>query len=141
MIVVGEHVCFWTADKTGGTYYAGSGQGIGLEKDGVLIAGVLYDNCTGRSIQMHVAGVGNWLSREYLRVCFDYPFRQLGVKKLIGLVDSTNTPALKFDKHLGFVEEAVIRDAGKYGDLHILTMTRDQCRYLRVENEISNISA
>ena len=42
-----------------------------------------------------------------------------------------NWTSLKFDKHLGFVEEAVIQDAGKYGDMHILTMTREQCRYLK----------
>lgn len=131
MIVTGEYVCEWVAPKTGGTYYAGSGQGIGWEKDGELVAGVIFDNCTGRSVQMHVAGIGKrWLVREYLKVCFDYPFRQLGVCKIIGIVDSTNADALRFDRHLGFVEEAVIKDAGKHGDLHILSMTRQQCRFI-----------
>lgn len=132
MIVFGEEVCFWTAERTGGSYFAGSGFGIGWEKNGELVAGVLYDCCTGRSVQMHVAAIGkNWMVREYLRICFDYPFNQLKVNKVVGLVDSTNLDALRFDRHLGFVDEAVIKDAGKYGDLHILTMTRDQCRFLR----------
>lgn len=132
MIVIGEPVCFWTAERTGGDYHAGSGQGIGWERDGKLIAGVLYDNFNGRSVQMHVAAEGkHWLVREYLRTCFDYPFNQLKVNKVIGLVDSTNLDALRFDRHLGFVDEHVIKDAGKYGDLHILTMTREQCRFLK----------
>ena len=131
MIVIGEPVCFWTAEQTGGRYFAGSGQGIGWEKDGRLVAGVLYDNFNGRSVQMHVAAIGHqWLVRKYLRTCFDYPFNQLKVLKVVGLVDSTNTDALRFDFHLGFKEEAVIKDAGKHGDLHVLTMTRDQCRFL-----------
>lgn len=131
MIVIGEPVCVWTAERTGGTYYAGSGAGIGWEKDGQLLAGVLYDEFTGRSVRMHVAGVGKrWMAREFLWTCFDYPFNQLKVNKVIGLVDSTNSDALRFDRHLGFVEEAVIKDAGKFGDLHVLTMTRDQCRFL-----------
>ncbi len=131
MIVYGEYVCYWTAEMTGGTYYAGSGQGIGLEKNGELIAGVLYDNCNGRSVQMHVAAIGkNWLNREYLRVCFDYPFNQLKVLKLIGLVDSENSEALRFDRHLGFETEAIIKNAGRRCDMHILSMTKDQCRFL-----------
>ena len=132
MIVFGEDVCQWVTDRTGGKYYGGSGQGIGLVKDGQLIAGVMYDNYNIQSVQMHVAAMPGrrWMTREYLRLCFVYPFGQLAVKKIIGLVDSTNADALRFDKHLGFVEEAVIREAGKYGDLHILTMTRQQCRFL-----------
>lgn len=114
---------------TGGEYHGG-GQGIGLERDGDLIAGVLYDNFNGRSVCMHVAGVGNWLNRGYLKRAFDYPFNQLKVGKLIGLVDSKNKAALRFDRHLGFVAEGIIKDAGRTGDLHILTMTREQCRYL-----------
>lgn len=132
MLTFGEHVCEWLAPRTGGSYYKGSGQGIGLEKDGELIAGVMFDNCTGRSVQMHVAAIPGrrWMTKEYLRVCFDYPFRQLGVCKIIGLVDSTNQDAMRFDLHLGFIEEAVIKDAGKHGDLHILSMTRQQCRFI-----------
>lgn len=132
MIVFGEHVCHWVAERTGGAYYPGSGQGIGWEKDGELLAGVLYDNHTGRSVQMHVAAVGKrWMVREYLQFCFIYPFGQLKVNKVIGLVDSTNADALKFDLHLGFRQEAMIKDAGKTGDTIILTMTRDQCRFLK----------
>jgi len=132
-LVFGEDVCRWTARRTGGEYYAGSGQGVGLEKDGELIAGVLFDNFNGRSVQMHVAAVPGrrWMTREYLRFCFSYPFDQMGVNKIIGLVDSTNVDAMRFDLHLGFEQEAVIEGAGRFGDLHILTMTREQCRFLK----------
>jgi RimJ/RimL family protein N-acetyltransferase len=82
---------------------------------------------------MHVASVPGkrWMTREYLRVCFDYPFNQLKVKKIIGLVDSQNTDALKFDENLGFVTEYILQDAGKTANLHILSMTRQQCRFLK----------
>lgn len=133
MILVDEEVCRWVAQRTGGDYYAGSGKGIGLVRGGNLVAGVLYDNWTGRAIQMHVASDGSrkWLNREFLRVAFEYPFEQLKLNKVIGIVDSTNTDALRFDHHLGFVTEAIIKDAGRHGDLHILSMTRQQCRFLR----------
>lgn len=132
MITFGEDVARWVAERTGGKYFAGSGQGIGWQKNGNLIAGVLFDNYTGRSVQMHVAAIGKrWMVREYLNFCFRYPFEQLRVEKIIGLVDSTNADALRFDRHLGFTDEAVIADAGRHGDIIILSMTRGQCRFLK----------
>lgn len=123
----------WVAEKTGGSYFAGSGQAIGLLRNDVLVAGVLYDNYNGRCIQMHVASDGSsrWMTREYLRVCFDYPFNQLKVNKIIGLVDSTNVEAIRFDENIGFHLEHVCTGAGKHGDLLIYSMTRSQCRWIK----------
>lgn len=119
----------WICARTGGNYVEGTA--IGLEKDGELVAGVLYDEWNKASIRMHVAAEGkNWLNRDYLWFCFHYPFEQLKVRKLIGVVASSNAQALKFDKHLGFVEEWRISEAHPEGDLVVLTMTRQQCRYL-----------
>jgi len=120
----------WVCERTKGAYEPGTSKAIGFETDGTLTAGVLYDMFNGRSVCMHVA-IEKPVTREYTRVCFDYPFNQLGVVKVIGLVDSTNAKALRFDKHLGFVEEARIVDGGRIGDLVLLTMTRQQCRWIK----------
>jgi len=125
----------WVCQRTGGRYSNVDSAAIGLiGNDDGLRAGVLFDNYNGRSACMHVAAVSGarWMTREYLWVCFDYPFNQLGVTKLIGLVDSTNVPAQKFDENLGFVLEATIKSAGKVGDLLIYTMERSQCRFLEM---------
>jgi RimJ/RimL family protein N-acetyltransferase len=104
---------------------------VGWESHGRIVACVAYDNFNGASISMHVVGEGKrWLTRDYLRFCFAYPFEQLRVKKVLGLVPSTNADAIKFDEHLGFVREAVIADAVPGGDLIVYSMTRDQCRHL-----------
>lgn len=79
---------------------------------------------------MHVAAEKP-VTRTYTKFCFEYAFNQLKVKKVLGLVDSTNLSALRFDSHLGFIEEARIKDAGKTGDLIILSMTRPQCRWVK----------
>jgi RimJ/RimL family protein N-acetyltransferase len=132
VIVIGEHVCWWVAEKTGHSYYSNSGQGIGIEKDGEIVCGVMFEGFNGQSIQIHVAmNPDAKMNREWIFVVFDYAFRQLKVNKIIGIVDSTNDKALRFDRHIGFVDEAVIKDAGKHGDLCILTMTRQQCRFLK----------
>jgi RimJ/RimL family protein N-acetyltransferase len=123
----------WVCARTGGTLDPNS-VAIGLQRtdDMRLIAGVLFDQYNGRSICMHVAAEGaGWMTREYLRVCFDYPFNQAKVTKILGLVDSTNIQARRFDEHLGFQLEATLKDAGKFGDLLIYSMTRQQCRFLK----------
>lgn len=125
-----EKVANWVLSKIGGALENGA-QAIGYEKNGELIAGVVYDRYNGQSICMHVAAEGKrWMTREYLWICFHYPFIQLGVKKIIGLVDSTNIDAIRFDENLGFNKEHVIKDAGKHGDLIIYSMTKEQCRFL-----------
>lgn len=122
----------WLCERTAGTY-TGEGQYIGLLEDGQIIAVVGFEDYNGASIRMHVAAVGKrWMTREYLRFCFWYPFEQLKVKKIIGLVSSNNEQALRFDRHLGFVDEAVIKDAAPDGDLHILTMNKEQCKFLAI---------
>lgn len=124
----------WVCERTGAAYVPGAGQALGLERDGELVAGVLFDQFNGRSVCMHVASDGSraWLTREYLAMCFHYGFCQLGVKKIIGLVDSKNEAALHFDLALGFRIEKSIADAGRTADLVILSMTKEQCRWLKL---------
>ncbi len=110
----------------------GCGTAIGLEKHGRLVAGVLFDNFNGANVNMHVASDGskNWMSREYLWYCFHYPFRQLGVKRITGVVAESNKAAQSFDEHIGFELETRLKDAAPDGDLLIYVMTPDKCRWL-----------
>jgi RimJ/RimL family protein N-acetyltransferase len=119
--------------RIGGEYLKGQAHYIGHEENGEIIAVVGYDNYNGATIAMHVAGINKrWATREFLRFVFYYPFEQLDVNKVLGFVSSNNQEALKFDRHIGFVDEAIIKDGAPDGDLHILTMTRKQCRLLDV---------
>jgi RimJ/RimL family protein N-acetyltransferase len=132
MIVFGDAVAQWVCERTQNDYFPGAFRGIGILKNEEIVCGVAFDGYNGSSIQIHVAlKEGHQMTREWLRAVFDYPFKQLGVKKIIGIVDSGNPQALRFDKHIGFIEEAVIKDAARLGDLHILSMTPQQCRFLR----------
>lgn len=126
-----ERVGRWVCARTGGQWMPGEGVAIGLERDGDLVAGVMFDHYNGRSIAMHVAGAGmRWCTAAFRRAVFSYPFLQLKVAKVLGLVDETNLQARRFDEHLGFRLEARIADAAPRGDLLIYTMTADQCRHL-----------
>ena len=119
----------WVAARAGGKYQADAAQAIGLEKDGKLIAGVIYERYNGESLWVHVAIEGR-LTPAYLKAIFHYPFVVCDVSKVIGTVTSDNVKARKFDENLGFTEEARIRNAAPDGDIIIYTMTRDNCRFI-----------
>lgn len=139
MIVTGQdrRVAEWMAARMEHRHIPADVVCIGWEKDGELVAGVGFDRYNGASICMHVAAEGrHWLTREYLWFCFWYPFEQLKVRKVLGLVPSTNAQAQRFDKHLGFAEECRITDAVPGGDLIVYSMTREQCRYLERSNHV-----
>lgn len=108
-------------------------KGIGLEKDGELIAGVIYEGTNQHNTWMHVAAVpgAKWMTREYLRNCFDYPFNQLKVDRVSGYVDASNAQARRLNEHLGFTTEAVLRGAAPDGgDVILYVMWRKDCRYV-----------
>lgn len=127
----------WLNEKIKGEFAEGIGTYIGLEKDGEIIAATGYESYTGKSVRTHIAIEGK-ITKEFLRFIFWYPFEQLKVKKLIGLVSSGNEKALKLDKNFGFVEEAIVKDVYEDGDLHVLTMTKEQCRFLISKNSQQN---
>ena len=130
-----ERVGLWACNILGATFNKESSVCFGLEEDGELIAGVIFDNYRVKSIAMHVAAIGKrWLCREFLWACFDYPFRQLNVNKVIGYVSEDNLDAQRFDEHLGFTIEAIIKDADQGGDVLIYTMTKEQCRFLEIKH-------
>ena len=107
---------------------------IGQEIDGEVKAVVAFDNILDKSCEMHTAAiVPNWISKDLLWACFDYPFNILKVKVILATVASTNTEALKLDRHLGFVDKAYIEDAHIDGDLVILAMRRENCRWLDIK--------
>lgn len=108
-------------------------KGLGLERDGELVAGVIYEGYNNYNVWMHVAAEpgAKWLNKEFLRYCFHYPFVELGCKRVSGYVEAHNAPARRFDEHLGFRQEAVLQGAASDGgDVILYVMRREDCRYL-----------
>lgn len=136
-VIVGqkERVAAWVAPRVARQSPWSDYEAIGLEQDGELIAGVVYDGYVADArICMHVAATGKrWLNREYLWACFAYAFVQLNCEVVIGMVDADNAAALAFDAHLGFSEACRIPKGGGRCDLVILTMGRKTCRWLKLK--------
>lgn len=95
------------------------------------MGGVIYTDYNVASIQIHVAAFRHtWLSREFLWAVFNFPFNTIKIKKLLGLVRSTNERAIKLDLRLGFVLETTVKDVFSDGDMLVFSMMRENCRWL-----------
>lgn len=104
---------------------------LGRVVDGNLVGVVGYCGFTGTSCEMHMAGEPGWMTREFIFRTFYYPFVQLGLLMVIGRVTGGNTRALDIDRRLGFKERLHLPEAHPDGGIHILTMHRDDCRWIK----------
>jgi len=122
----------WVAVRVGEEDFEG-GVAIGLEEDGEIIAGVVYTHFTQASITAHIAAAPGkrWMNKEFLRRIFAYPFVQLKCNRITGLVRVDNLDAQRFDEHLGFKREGLLRQACTDGtDMILYGMLRSECRFL-----------
>ena len=129
MIRLDHEVGHWVAARNYQMYFEANSQSIGLEKDGEIVAGVIYDSWNRRSIVCHIAATES-LTATFLAKVFDYSFRQLQVHKMIATVSSKNFKSIRLVTHMGFKEEAKIKDAHPSGDIVIFTMTKEDCKFL-----------
>jgi hypothetical protein len=105
------------------------------DSNDVLRGGVLFTDWMGGSVQVHVAGFRqNWASRALLYLTFHYPFMQLNITKLIGLVPEWNWRARNLNLHLGFTLEHRLADVFGHADgvngMDIMSMRKENCRWL-----------
>lgn len=106
---------------------------IGLRKDGDLVAAAVYEGFNGQNMWVHLAGVPGqrWMTRDFLRAGFAYPFLVCGVQRLSGYVNSSNLAARRLNEHFGYRVEATLKGAAPDGgDVLIYVMWRKDCRYV-----------
>ena len=107
---------------------------IGQEIDGQIAAVVGFNNFMPHSCQIHIGATdSNWISKDLLWATFDYPFNKLNLRVIIGQVCADNADALRLNRHLGFKIVAEIPDAHMDGDLVIMTMRKEDCRFLDIQ--------
>ncbi len=124
-----ERVGQWIHARSAGFYRPGS-TCVGLTRRGELVAGVMYDNFNGCSIVASIA-IDGPITRKWLWFIFAYPFLQLNVNVIIGLISSNNTKSIRLVERMGFTAAADLPHADPSGLLCIYTMHRDDCRFIR----------
>lgn len=123
----------WAAERIGVRSFKSDARAIGQERDGEIVAVVVFDGFSDVDCNMHIASDGSrrWLTRELLIRAFWYPFIQLGYQRVTGLVPAGNADALRFDEHLGFEREGLHKKAAPDGgDIISLGLLRENCRFI-----------
>jgi RimJ/RimL family protein N-acetyltransferase len=140
-----QRVALFVAELTGEDEYRDC-QAIGLEHNGRLVAGVVYQLYTGPggSMLMHVASDGSrhWMTPAYVSACFRFPFVQMQCRRVTGLVRADNADAQRFDEHLGFKREGLLRQGCTDGiDMIIYGMLASECRFLEGKHHAALLRA
>jgi hypothetical protein len=106
-------------------------QGLGRVVDGKLVGVIGFNNFNGASCHIHMAGdTKRWMSHGLLETAARYVFIQRKLNLMFGLVPSGNESALEQDQRMGFKLMLTLPGAHPDGALHILQMTKADCRWL-----------
>lgn len=120
--VMGESVCTANSVPTA----------IGWKSGGQLSAGMVYERYTGPSVDIHLRiDSSKVLSRKWLQAVFAYPFRELGCKRVTGLISSGNFNIIRIAPKLDGELEAVLKEYFHDGDGLVYVIWRDKCRWLK----------
>lgn len=110
-------------------------QAIGVEDEtGQLIAGVCYENFTLCDVNIHIAsrpGIKNWVTREGMVRVYQYPFILCKLRRITALLEASNHAARRMNTHMGFVVEGIKRNAYPNGDMLIMGMLKEDCRFIK----------
>lgn len=132
-----ERLLPWACRQIGIKAFRRDAYCIGFDRDGELVAVVVFDNFTDGDCCMHVAsdGSGHWLNRGFLAAVFAYPFIQLKNRRVTSLISDQNANSMRFCEHLGFKREGLCRQAMNGFDMHVMGLLKSEAgRYLPKES-------
>lgn len=121
-------VAKWVMDKVGN--WQPTMTAIGEVKEDKIIAGIAFETQNKNCLWGHQR-IDASPSKQFWIFAADFIFNQAGCKRFSAIVEASNTKAIELNKHIGFVIEATLKDAGESGDLHIMTLWKDNCIFLK----------
>lgn len=127
-----DRLVAWAADRIDRGCFRDDARAIGHEKNGELVAVVVFDTFSTTGCFVHIAsGARKWMSREFGIVAMTYPFIQLALPRISCIVSTNNRMSLRFTRQFGWIEEGIMRRAGNDGeDIILFGMLRQECRWL-----------
>jgi len=128
MVVIDRDIAIWVMAKVG--RYLPEMTAIGDVKDGKLIAGIAFETQTKTTLWGHQKIDSPPCKQFWINVA-DFIFNQAGCKRFSAMVEANNEKAIRLNKHIGFVVEATLEDAGDNGDVLIMTLWKEDCKFLR----------
>lgn len=123
------------AQLAGTTYNPKYDRNIVRTRDWELMGGVIFTNYTGESVVIHQASVNrHWINRDMIFCTFDYPFNQLGVKRMFGQVPENKPHVVEMNRRMGFKPVARIEGVFRHNIACIvMCMEKEDCRLLDIK--------
>lgn len=104
---------------------------FGVEDDGKIVTGVVFDNYTGANVFIHFStDPTRRIGRSFLKLVFSWAFDWLKVKRITGAFGSGNDKVKRFAEQLGFSYETRLVGAYSDGDMVFYALRRPRCRHL-----------
>ncbi len=107
-----------------------------LDSKGLIKGVVVASRFTKYGCELNVASCNSYfITREFISIVFHYVFTQCDKIRISVVVSEDNPKSLKMQERLGFIREAVLKNA--YGDHDgiLLRMLRSECKWLGDKNE------
>ena len=111
---------------------------VAIDTDTELpVAVMVLENLSENSAQTHFAVTNPMAFKHgFLEEACEFLFYGLKLDHVYGYVKSTNLAALSVDAKIGFKEVYLMKDAIEFGiDCHMLKMTREDCNYLKANDD------
>lgn len=115
MIITDDRVARFVGERCGTIIYPPF-TCMGIERDGAIIGGAVFNCFTGHDVEMTVAGEAVAFTRRFYRAVRHYVFNQMGCLRVSATTESNQVVELAL--RLGFKVEGVKRDhfgAGRDG--------------------------
>ncbi len=134
-LILGQPVIDWVTKIVNPYGHFGDANGIGWQKDGQIVAGVIYRDYNGPNVVCDIASDGSkrWMTKQYLHTIFDYPYNQMKCDRITVCVGEGNLDSRRFCEHLGFTLEARLSKAHPTGDLLVMRLFKRDCRWITHE--------
>jgi RimJ/RimL family protein N-acetyltransferase len=131
----------WIMERAGGYFREGVNHSFSTHRDGDILGGFALVGYTGAAMTMHMASRDKrWFSRDLAALAFGYGFHQLGCRKLLAPVKSTNHALVALVRRGGWKFDAVLRDVYPDADMIVFSMTRNECPWLRHRLRIREVA-
>lgn len=122
-------------DAFGRRMYHAIGAVEDTELGSKIVAGIVYHNYVAEygNIELSMAAISPvWAKRHIIAAFLHYPFEVCGCKRVTTMTPAKNRRALKFNEHIGFVREGVVRRGFGTDDMVICGLLREEAeRWLK----------
>jgi hypothetical protein len=97
-----------------------------------VLAVVVYNAVEDKNCGISIAANNpKWCTRTVLRCSFGYPFIQLGLNRVTGVIRASNERALSLNQRLGFKHEGEMREYYDNGEsAMIYGLTKSECKWI-----------